>query len=64
MEEILGAVRRLGDEEGMACKRIISDYEEAIFCMLFKHHFKLRMRGVGFTMEKYVTSHKFPCELF
>jgi hypothetical protein len=65
MEEILEAVRRLGDEEGLACERIISDYEESIFCLLFKHHSKLRIRlGVGSTMEKYVSNHKFHCASF
>ena len=48
MEEIMEAVRELGDEEGLACERIISDYEEAILSALKISFLAALARGCWF----------------
>jgi MULE transposase domain len=60
MEEIMEAVRGLDDEEGLACERIISDYEEAILSALQTSFPAAHARGCWFHYGQ-VSNHKFYC---
>ena len=61
MEEIMEAVRELGDEEGLACERIISDYEEAILSALQTSFPAALARGCWFHYGQVSNNHKFYC---
>ena len=66
MEEIMEAVRGLGEEEGLACERIISDYEEAILSALQTSFPAAQARGCWFHYGQVcrLTNHKFNCASF
>lgn len=55
------AVRGIGDQEGLACERIISDYEEAILSALQTSFPAAHARGCWFHYGQVSNNSKFYC---